>query len=286
MVAACAFAIMALLIKLLGQRLHVTQVLLVRQIVMGLVVAPTILNHFPGALRTNRLGLQMLRVALASFAMLTGFTAVIHLPLADVTAIGFAKSFFVTIFAIIVLKETIGIRRWGATIVGFIGVLIMLRPGTESFSAYGLYALASAAAVGVVMVVIRLLTRTESPLSILSYQALGVGVVMTVPGIWFWQWPTVTEWLMLGCMGLVSFLAQMANIYAYKWGEASVMATLDYMRLLFATLLGYLVFSNLPGFWTWVGAGIVVAAAIYTIQREARNRQELTQSPVGRGNIA
>ncbi|MEM8649106.1 MAG: DMT family transporter [Pseudomonadota bacterium] len=282
MFAAAGFGTMIALIKLAGERLDVFQILLVRQVVMGLIVAPSILNGFPGSLKTNHLGLQFLRIFLALVAMSFGFTAVIHMPLADATAIGFAKSFFVTICAIFVLNEVIGIRRWSAVIIGFIGVLIVLRPGFDGFTIYGVYALIGAAGAGSVMVVIRILTRTESNTTILTYQALGVGVAVAGPGIWFWQWPTVWEWALLIAMGFISYGAQMLNIMAYRYGEASVMASLDYVRLIYSVFFGWLLFSTFPDFWTWFGAMIIIAASIYTIHREAQNKQTLLRTAQGR----
>ena len=283
MAAALFFSIMVALVKILGQTYHITQILLVRQIVMTLIVAPAIWSDFPGALKTNHPLLQLLRIALALVAMLLGFSAVIHLKLADATALGFAKSFFVTIFAVIILKETVGIRRWGAVAIGFIGVLVMLRPGTDAFSVYGIYAVIGTGCAGMVMVIIRLMSRNDRPITILTWQALGVGLAMAIPGLWFWQWPSLNEWILFVAMGVVSYIAQIFNIYAYKWGEASVLASLDYIRLLYATILGYFLFANLPGYQTWIGAGIIIAASIYTIRREAKRKQTLVRGPQGRG---
>lgn len=286
MFAAAGFGSMVALIKLTGENLHVTQILLVRQIVMSVIVAPTVLSGFPGSLKSNHVGLQMLRVVLALIAMGFGFTAVIHMPLADVTAIGFAKSFFVTICAIIFLKETIGIRRWSAVAIGFAGVLIVLRPGLEGFTIYGVYALIGAAGAGSVMVLIRILTRTESPTTILTYQAFGVGLAVAIPGIWFWQWPTPLEWALLIAMGVISYVAQMLNIIAYKYGEASVMASLDYVRLIYSVLFGYLLFDALPDVWTWLGAMVIIGASIYTIHREAQNKQVILRTAEGREKVS
>ncbi len=283
MVAALFFSVMVVLIKLLGQNYHITQILLVRQAVMTAIVLPVIWRDFPSVLRTQHLSLQLLRVVLAMAAMLLGFTAVIHMKLADATALGFAKSFFVTIFAVLILKETVGIRRWAAVVAGFVGVVVMLRPGSDAFSIYGVYAVLAAGGAGLVMVIIRLMSRTDSPTTILTYQALGVGLAMAIPGIWFWQWPPLTDWVMFIAMGAVSYIAQMFNINAYKWGEASVLASLDYVRLLYATMFGYLLFSNLPGNQTWIGAAIIITASIYTIRREAKHKQSLTRGPQGRG---
>lgn len=283
MISAALFSLMVVLIKLLGSSLHITQILFVRQFMMTAIVLPPILRGFPGILRTTQPHLQLIRIALALTSMLLSFTAFIHMPLADATALGFAKSFFVTIFAILILKEIVGFRRWTAVAVGFVGVAIMLRPGTDSFTIYGLMAVGGAGCAGAVMVIIRLMSRSDSPTTILAWQALGVGVAVAIPAIYFWTWPTLTEWALLVGMGVTSYASQMTNIMSYRWGEASLLASLDYVRLLYATFLGWLVFSTLPGLSTWIGAGIIVLASVYTVWRERRRQQELTRSPHGRG---
>lgn len=279
MLASIALSLMALLIKILGQRLHVTQILLLRQFGMTIMVLPVILRNFPGSLRSNRPGLQVTRILFAIMAMLGGFTAIIHMPLADATAIFFAKSFFVTIFAILILGEKVGVYRWSAIAVGFVGVLIMLQPGTDNFTVYGLASLAGAAAAGAVMVILRILTRNDSADTILSWSAIGVGLVMILPGIYFWQWPSNQEWGLLCGLAVTSYFGQKCNIYAYKHGEASLLASLDYTRLLWATLLGFLVFGHIPGAPTWIGASIVIAAAVFTIYRAARLRHDTALPP-------
>ena len=283
MVAALGFAAMISLIKLAGERLPVVEILFVRQLGMVAILAPALARDFPGALRTARPGLQCLRVALALVAMLCGFTAVVHMPLADATALGFAKSFFVTIFAVIALGETVGRHRWSAVALGFAGVLIMMRPGSDGFTVYAVLAVVGAAAAGAVMVVIRLLTRTESGTTILAWQAIGVGVVMAAPALWVWVAPTPREWGLLAAIGVVSYFAQKLNILAYRWGEASLLASLDYVRLLYATALGWWLFGTLPDAITWVGAGIVTLAAVYTVYRERVRGRALAAGPHGRG---
>jgi len=214
-------------------------------------------------------------------AMLFGFTAIIHMPLADATAIFFAKSFFVTVFAVLFLAETVGVYRWSAVLIGFVGVMIMLQPGTDNFSIYGLASLAGAAGAAAVMILLRLLSRSDSTDTIMTYGALGVGLVMIIPGIYFWQQATASEWLLLTAVAVVSYFGQKCNIFAYKHGEASLLASLDYVRLLWATLFGFLIFDQLPGMSTWVGAVIVVAAAIFTIYREMRRKSGLSTAASG-----
>ncbi len=282
--AAFFFTIMTAMIKVVGARIHVTEILMVRQSVMTLIVIPTILSHFPESLRTARPSLHLSRIVLASTAMILGFTAVIHLPLADATAISFAKSFFVTIFAIVILKETVGIHRWSAVIVGFIGVLVMLNPTGENVEvAYGLMAVGGAACAGMVMILIRQMSKTDRPITILTYQAFGVGLVMIVPTWIYWVPPTWTEAAIMLAIGCVAWIAQMCNIQAFRAGEATAIASLDYTRLLYATLFGLVLFNDWPAVNTLIGALIIAAASIYTVHREARKKKRLVRDADGRG---
>ena len=296
LVAALFFAGMTLVIKLLGtgaaadgRAMHVTQILFLRQVGMTAILAPTIWRHWPKNMRTAVPHWQALRIVAALVAMVCGFTAVIHMPLADATAIGFAKSFFTTIFAILILHEVVGWRRWTATFVGFVGVLVMIRPfglGGDPVSPYALYALAGAAGAGLVMVVIRRLSRTDSNMTILTYQAVFVGLAMALPAAWTWAAPTLAEWGLIALLGLFSVVGQWLNIQGYRMGEASVMAVLDYMRLIYATLLGWLFFAQLPDRYTWIGAAIVIAAAVYIIYREAQKKRNVLRGPGGKGYTA
>lgn len=281
MLASILFSLMALLIKLLGQHLHVTQILFLRQLGMVVMVLPAILRHFPGSLRSSRPGLQILRMGFAVVAMLGGFSAVIHLPMADATAIFFAKSFFMTIFAVLFLGEIVGVYRWSAVAIGFVGVMIMLQPGTADFSIYSLASLTGAAGAAAVMVILRILSHKDSADTIMTWSALGIGIAMAIPGIYYWQTPTTFEWGLLAVLAVVSYFGQRCNIFAYKYGEASLLASLDYVRLLWATLFGFLVFSHVPGAATWVGASIVIAAAIFTVYRETRRKSRLATASGG-----
>ena len=297
LVAAAFFASMTLVIKLLGQgaaadgrAMHVTQILFLRQVGMTAILLPQIVRHWPDNFRTQVPLWQAARVGFALIAMTCGFTAVIHMPLADATAIGFAKSFFTTIFAILILHEVVGWRRWTATFVGFLGVVVMIRPfglgGGDPVSPYALYALAGAAAAGLVMVIIRRLSRTDSNMTILTFQAVFVGLAMMVPALLNWVWPTWSEWGLIVLLGFLSVAGQWLNIQGYRQGEASVMAVLDYSRLIYATLLGWLFFATLPDRYTWIGAAIVVAAAIYIIYREAQKKRNILRGPGGKGYTA
>lgn len=283
LLAAFLFSIMVTLIKFTGEDLSVFQILLVRQVIMLAIVAPKILSGLPSSLKTQRPGLQLARVGFATTGMLCGFTAVINMPLADATAISFSRTFFITIFAIWLLGESVGKHRWGAIIVGFFGVLLMMNPGSANYgNPYAFLALAGAAGAGMVMVLVRILTRTDAPVTILTYQALGIGLIMLIPGVITWQTPTLAQWGLLIAIGIVSWAGQMSNITAFKYGEATAIASLDYTRLLYATLFGALLFSQWPGVDTLIGATVIIAASLYTMRREAIRGRKLARTAEGR----
>ncbi len=267
------------LVKMLGETLHLTEIIFFRQLFILGVVLPVLMRNFPEAFKTRYYGLHFLRIAGALAAMLLGFTAVINMPLADATTIGFSKSFFVTIFAIFFLGETVGHRRWFAVGVGFIGVMIVMQPGGEglSFGLYGLMALGGAAGAGMVMVIIRRISQSDTTITILAYQSIGVGVVMIIPAIWYWQTPTLYELGLLVGLGCVSVLVQTFNIHAYRAGEASAIASIDYTRLVYALIVGWLLFGDWPEKTVLIGAAIIIGAALYTIHREARLGRKLTR---------
>jgi drug/metabolite transporter (DMT)-like permease len=264
------FTVMVALIKSVGGEISVFQILLFRQIVMTCTVMPILVSGFPEILKTRHLHLHLVRVALAVVAMTCGFTAFIHLPLAEATAIGFAKSLFVTVLALFILREVAGPRRWIAVLVGFAGVLIMVQPGPAGFNFYSILAVIAAAAAAGVMVIIRKLSRHDRSVTILSYQAIMVGLLMLVPTVYYWVTPTLEQWLIMGAIGLFSVVGQLMNIQGFKEGEASAVAPMDYTRLIYAALIGFAVFGEVPDLDTALGAALIIGTSIYTVRAEKR----------------
>ncbi|MFQ5565458.1 MAG: DMT family transporter [Paracoccaceae bacterium] len=268
---AAILTVMLALIKLAGQSLHVTEILFFRQLTMVAIAAPAIAHGFPGSLRSARPDLQLARIGVAFGAMMLGFTAVIHLPLAKATTLGFTKTFFMTILGIAVLGEVVRARRWAALVVGFGGVLVILWPETGGgFNIYGLASIASACLVALVMVLVRKLAQVDRPVTILSYQAAGVGLLMFGPMLWFWKTPSLWEAGLLALIGAVSALGQYINILALRAGEASALAPLDFTRLVFAGALGLAMFGEWPANRVFLVAAVIVGAALYTLHRERR----------------
>lgn len=256
-------------VKHLGQRLPVLEILFVRQMFVFLLLTPTLARAFPGALRTSRPKLHLWRCAVSIVAMTTGFTAVVHLPLAEATAIGFSRAFFATLLAILVLGETVGARRWGATIVGFAGVLLIARPDREGLNAYALLAVLSAALVACNVIMTKRLAATERPATIMAWHAGVLSLAYAIPAWWLWVTPTWMEVAAIAGIALLMSAVQYCMISGYREAEASAAQPLDYVRLVYAAAIGFVVFGEVPTAWTWAGAALVVASALYTLRRNA-----------------
>jgi drug/metabolite transporter (DMT)-like permease len=254
-------------IKFVGQRLPVLEILFFRQMFVFVLLSPVLAREFPGAFRTNRLKLHLSRCAVSIVAMTTGFTAIVHLPLAEATAISFSRAMFATLLAIIILKEVVGIRRWGATIIGFLGVIIIVRPTAEGVNEYALLALFSAGLVACNLIMTKSLAATERPSTIMAYHAGLLTVAYAVPAWWLWIEPTWTEMGFIVGIALLMSIVQYCMIRGYKEAEASAAQPLEYVRLIYAAAIGFVVFAEVPTVWTWAGAALIIGSSLYTIRR-------------------
>lgn len=278
--AAFGFSMMAALVKLLGQRLDTIQITFFRNGFGLLWLLPFAAAQGRAAFRTSYLGRHLWRAAMGGSAMLTGFYAVTHMPLATATSISFATPMFMIVIATFVLRETVRGRRWAATLVGFGGVLVMLRPGAVPVDAAALAALANALFVAIAQALVKTMPISEKPLTMLMIFAMAVTAFLAGPAILVWQWPTPTEWAIAAAMGGMGITAQGCIIRAFQAGEASVVSPLDYTRLIFATLLGYAVFAEIPDAWTFAGAGIVIASAVYIARHGGRPAAKPAPDPL------
>lgn len=267
-------SIMGALIKVIGQRVPVFEILFIRQLFALLMVAPIIIKSGPKAFKTSVWKLYLLRGAFSFIAMSAGFTAVVYMPLAEVTAIGFVRTLFTTLLAIVFLREVVGIRRWSVTIIGFIGVLVIVRPDTGEFNIYAILAIISAFFVAAIMIILRKVSQIDKPSTIMVYQSLLVTLFMAGPAWWYWTTPTLNEVLVIILIASLLSAMQWFYIQAYRVAEAVTVAQVEYVRLLFATGIGILFFSEIPTLWTLLGASIIVGSTFYTVHRSAVRKRE------------
>lgn len=270
MSALLVYAVMVGAIKHVGGAIPLVQILLIRQVIMSLVIAAFAAGSLRLMMRTSRPGLQVVRSLLTLVSMLCGFTAVIKIPLAQATAIGFSQVLFVTIAAVLVLKEVVDARRWAATLIGFAGVLIMLRPTTAGLDIYALMAVGGALFGAGITVSVRMLAATERTDTILIYQGLVIVAALALPSWLFWVQPSSEQWLWLLVLSLFGTAGQWLITRAYQVGEAAALAPLDFSRLILAGLTGFVFFAEIPALTTWIGAAIVIGATLYTIRKNAR----------------
>ncbi|KRE06356.1 hypothetical protein ASE63_24330 [Bosea sp. Root381] len=264
------YAVMVGAIKHVGSAVPLVQILLIRQIIMSLVIVAFSVGSVRLMMRTARPGLQVFRGVLTLLSMLCGFTAVIKIPLAQATAIGFSQVLFVTIAAVIVLKEVVDARRWAATIIGFIGVLVMLRPTTEGLDFYALMSVGGALFGAGITVSVRMLATTERTDTILIWQGVVLVIALAFPAWLWWVPPDAVQWFWLIVLSLFGTAGQWLITRAYQVGEAAALAPLDFSRLILASFTGFVFFAEIPALSTWIGAAIVIAATLYTIRKNAR----------------
>jgi len=278
---AVLFAGMALSIRLAsdaGQ--HAFQIAFFRNF-FGLIFAlPLLLRSGFGLLRTQRLPLYFVRCLIGLGAMLTGFWALVHLPLADAIALSYTTPLFVTIGAVWFLGEVVRVRRWSAIAIGFVGALIILRPGFQHFSEASWIALLSAVLSASAAINVKFLSRTEPAGAIVIYMVLIMTPLSLLPALSVWQWPSPMAWLWLTLTGLFGTLAHIALTKAYQMGDVSLLQPVNFVQLPVVALAAWFLFDEAVDRYTIVGAIIIVAAISYMGHREAslRRRQITDQA--------
>lgn len=273
------YAVMVGLFKHLGSAIPLVETLMIRQLIMSLVILAVVGRALPSMLRTRHPGLQIFRGVVTLASMLCGFSALIHIPLAQATSISFSQVLFVTIAAVLVLKEKVDSRRWAATVIGFIGILIMLNPSTEGLNFWALMAVGGAVFGACITISVRLLGTSERTETILIYQGLVLIVALAWPAWAYWVWPSAEQWLALVLLSLFGTAGQWLITKAYQVGEAAALAPLDFSRLLLASFTGFVFFAEIPSLSTFIGSAIVIGATLYTIRRNARSRAEAGLAP-------
>ena len=237
------------------------------------VMLPMVLRVGINAVTTTQFKTYMLRSVSGIIAMWTWFYAVTLIPIGEQTALSFLAPLFTTMGAALVLGETVRVRRWLAIAIGFIGALIIIRPGIIDFTLGHFVATASALAMGCSMLIIKHLTKRDNPLVIVFISHLIMMPMALLPAVFVWEWPVFEAWLILIATGPVAVIGHITMTKAYKLADASFVAGVDYARLPFAVLFGWIMFGELSDIWTWLGASIIFASSLYVIRREMREPQ-------------
>ena len=267
---ALGFTVMTTLIKFLGDDYPASLQTFYRQAAGLLVLTPMILRDWHGAFHTTRPGILLFRSAVGTMAMILSFYAFQKLPLAEANALSFTRTLWLVPLAIFVLREKTGPLRIGAALVGFVGVLVMLRPGAANhgFGLGQMASLASAAMFAMTITGMKVMTRDHSPFTLLVWSAV-LGLAFSIPpALFVWRWPEPFDLFLLACMGVFGTITQACYIKGMQIGDAGAMAPIDYSRLVFTTATGFFIFHEVPGWATIFGAAIVVASTLIITFRE------------------
>ncbi len=276
------FALMAVAIRLASSELHPFQIAFFRNF-FGLIFAlPILYAHGFAILRTDKLGLYVTRCAIGIASMLCGFWALVNLPLAQAVALSYSTPLFVTIFAVLILHEVVRARRWTAVALGFVGVLVIVQPGTEGFTLASLVAVAAAILSALVSISIKFLSRTEPPDAIVLYTTMIWVPMSLLPALPYWQWPGPLGWIWVAAAGACGTFAHQLWTRALKRADASVVSPIGFVQLPVVAVLGWLVFGEVVGIATALGSALIFAATFYIARREAQiARRAVTDPDIG-----
>ncbi len=255
--------------KYLTQTLHPLQIVWFRQLGLLVAVIGLLAVHGRSILATAHPVAQVARGALAVVSATAFITGVSFVPLADAVSITFIAPFIVTILGALVLHERIGLHRWTAVAIGFVGTLIVIRPGFGTFHPAMLLMVLAAAVFALRQIISRALAASDRTITTVAFTALTSSVLLTLPLPFIWRSPeTGTEIVLLVSIALMAGLGEFSLIKALEIGEAAVLAPTQYTTLIWGTFYGWLIFGQLPDGWTWIGAAIIVATGLYTLHRE------------------
>ncbi len=264
-----AFGLMAVAIRYATRYVPTQEVAFFRNAFGLLALLPMLLRPGHAPLKTQQLPRYFVRSAIGLGSMLCAFWALGHLPLAQAVSLSYSTPLFVTIAAVLWLGEVVRVRRWAAVVVGFIGVLVIVRPGTAGFTAGSLVAVGAAVLSSLVAIQIKQLTRIDSADTVVLYTYVFWVPLSLIPALFVWVWPTGMAWLWLLATGVLGTIGQLLWTRALRLGEVSALTPISFLQLPLVTLCGWLLFNETVDRWTIVGAGIILAANAYIAHREA-----------------
>jgi len=268
---------MGTFIKLAQEELNVFTTGFLRFFFGFLIIIPYIIKTKFTVFNTSNLKIHILRSTLNLPAMLLGFAALAILPLEKMTAIHFVVPLMVTVLAVIFLKEKIYLYRSLALIIGFLGVLIILRPGIVDIS-IGIYmALASSLIWSVVIVLTKKVSKDDSAITILSHQYVYMSLFSLPLVIYFWDQPNLKTIIFILCAALSGTILHIALNHAYKLVDVSMTQPFSFLGLVLSSIIGYFVFSDEPDLYTWLGASVIFCGVVLISYRELQLNKEITR---------
>ena len=282
--AGVGFACMITLIRHLATDLQMAplEIVFFRNLFAFLGMTPWLLRRGTSALKTERFGLLCLRVFLGLLSMAAWFSSLALVPMANAVALSFTAPLFGAVAAVLVLGETIRARRITALVLGFGGMLVILRPGHAAVGVGEILVVASALTMALSIITMKLLTRTESTAALVAWQNMLLTPVSLVPALFVWQWPGLEAFVCMAAVGLIATVSHLCFTRGFSMADTTYLMPFDYVRLPFVAVLGWFAFGETTDIWTWVGAAVIALSTIYMAHREAlaRRRENGDPAPV------
>ena len=273
MILSCVFfAILTLQVRYLSNDYSLFQIIFFRSFFGIIFVIPWIYKDGIKTIKTTSYGLQALRAILACMAMYFWFYSISSLPLAEAIAINYIAPIFAIILAIIILKERIRIRRIIAVILSLIGMLVIIRPGIIEVSEATLAAILASFLMASGATIVKILTSRDHPNSVVFIMPLTLSFISIIPAMFFWKNTNLFDFILLSSTGLAATLAHQGMTRAFAIADSSYVLAFDYLRLPIIAIIGYIVFSEKPSIWVWIGSLIILLSSLYIMKREKINK--------------
>lgn len=269
------FSAMHGFIKLLGsQDMHPLELVFFRNFFGLVAFLPIFLRHGLAPLKTDRLPLHGFRAVMNVTAMSLFFWSVTLIPLAKVQALGYTAPLFTAIGAVFLLHEKIRFHRSAALLIGFLGAIVILRPHDTELDTGSIMVLVSAMMWGFCMILIKMLSRTESALTITFYMVAFMTPLSLVPALFVWKWPVGEQWLYLLAIGLIGTVAQMAFTQSFRMADTTAVLPFDFGKLVFSAVIGTFFFGDPQDIFIWIGGAMIFAGGLYIAYRERHSGAE------------
>lgn len=269
-IATIGWAAMMIFVRLLVDDYSTFEILFVRNAVALIVLTPLLMRSGLGVLRTGRPWLHVLRATLSYLGMLGLYYGISLIPLGDVVALSFTQPLFITMLAVPMLGEAVGMARWRATAIGFLGVLIIVRPGFAEISGATIAVLVAALLYSASNICIKLLMRTDTPLQAVVYVNLIMLPLALVPALFAWNAPGWADFgLMIG-VGLSGTLGVYMLTKSYHVADASAVVPFDFLRLPMTAAGAFILFGEVVDLWTWIGAAVIFGSSYVLVRFESR----------------
>jgi drug/metabolite transporter (DMT)-like permease len=271
--------VMATMVKLVGERLPAMEIFFFRSLVGFFLVLAVLWRDPFEPLRTRRPGMHFVRGGMGAIGNACFFWTLTHMMLADAMALQFSRPLFMIPLAVLFLGEVVGWRRAGVALAGFLGIVIYARPFTAGFEPGVFVGALGALTGGLVVICIKRLQTTEPTRVIMFYYAFWNALIAAVPAAIWWVTPNAYELAILVLIGFVGISGQALITHGLSKGEATVLVPLDYSRIVYSAVIGYLLFSEVPGPWSFAGMALIVAASLYLVLTEKKRQAAAASQP-------